>query len=930
MSNKAEEVKVIITGDAKKLNSEFDSALLKAKGFSKNAQGQLEASTATWKKYRAAVVKEMEKATAGIKREQAKIDALKSKMVNPLKQKASEAMGKGGADASDVEGLKTFWKNQGFSEKRIAEMSANWEKANKDTSADASYEQSRQKIGDLEQQAIKAREAVALLNQKIDEAKGESYEELRSGLKQVGSVVAEASPKLGSLVSSLAQVKSASGAVSLAISLVIKTIKATCQEIDRVIDKFRQFIKVAGAKIWNGISNGVRNVTKRIKEISKSTNTAKGGLSKFFELMKKIVLYRVLRSAISEVFGGVKESVENLARASAPANEAMSKLATAALYLKNALASALLPVLSALAPILQAVTNWLVTALNAINQFLSALTGKSVWTKAKTYAVDYKDTLDGATGAAKKLKAQLAGFDELNVISSDSGSGTPDYSSMFGDAPIDGGISDLANIIKRGNWGEVGRIVAQKLNEQLSKLHKWIQDKLRDDIKKITTKVASFINEFVEKFDWKLFGDTIGDGINAAVEAVRLFIAKIEWPTLGKQIGEGINAAIKAIDFWTAAATFAQTINAWMATLLNTFKTLDWHEIGAKVSSAINGFFLNFDATTMAETLKTFALGVKDALVEAIGGTDWTMVGQKIADLILGIDFPSLLSGLGEVISAAIDSAVDLVAAFTKKIDDADGWKKVGQALAAFVAKFINFVTSDKFIDAVSSLVNGLIKAVGEWIDRMDWKEVTKKLVAAVERFINNVNYKELLDISVTFVNEMISAISEVIGSQSWNDVWTAIRDAMKGLDWDGIASIVAKTWFEKQKTKLTYYWNLIKGMFSVADSILYPNAIIPFSDSGNKGTPRYATGGFPEDGLFFANSSELVGSFSNGRTAVANNAQIEAGIEEAAYRGFLRAAQQTGGSNPTIVIGGREVFKTVQEESAAYSRRTGKPAFSN
>lgn len=44
---------------------------------------------------------------------------------------------------------------------------------------------------------------------------------------------------------------------------------------------------------------------------------------------------------------------------------------------------------------------------------------------------------------------------------------------------------------------------------------------------------------------------------------------------------------------------------------------------------------------------------------------------------------------------------------------------------------------------------------------------------------------------------------------------------------------------------------------------------------------PMYEVGGFPEDGLFFANHNEMVGQFSNGRTAVANNEQIVAGIRE-------------------------------------------------
>lgn len=44
---------------------------------------------------------------------------------------------------------------------------------------------------------------------------------------------------------------------------------------------------------------------------------------------------------------------------------------------------------------------------------------------------------------------------------------------------------------------------------------------------------------------------------------------------------------------------------------------------------------------------------------------------------------------------------------------------------------------------------------------------------------------------------------------------------------------------------------------------------------------PAYEVGGFPEDGLFFANHNELVGQFDNGRTVVANNTNIQSGIKE-------------------------------------------------
>ena len=100
-----------------------------------------------------------------------------------------------------------------------------------------------------------------------------------------------------------------------------------------------------------------------------------------------------------------------------------------------------------------------------------------------------------------------------------------------------------------------------------------------------------------------------------------------------------------------------------------------------------------------------------------------------------------------------------------------------------------------------------------------------------------------------------------------------------------------------------------------------------------NTTRPRpYATGGFPEDGLFFANHNELVGQFSNGKTAVANNEQITEGIKWAAYEGMSMALSQYGGGSTSVnvVLEGDAdgLFKTVQGKANNYTRQTGKPAF--
>lgn len=95
---------------------------------------------------------------------------------------------------------------------------------------------------------------------------------------------------------------------------------------------------------------------------------------------------------------------------------------------------------------------------------------------------------------------------------------------------------------------------------------------------------------------------------------------------------------------------------------------------------------------------------------------------------------------------------------------------------------------------------------------------------------------------------------------------------------------------------------------------------------------PSLKTGGFPngEDGLFFANHNELVGQFSNGKTAVANNDQIVAGIEQGVYRAVTSALANGNGANVNITLEGDAdgLFKVIKQQANNYQRRTGNPAF--
>lgn len=110
----------------------------------------------------------------------------------------------------------------------------------------------------------------------------------------------------------------------------------------------------------------------------------------------------------------------------------------------------------------------------------------------------------------------------------------------------------------------------------------------------------------------------------------------------------------------------------------------------------------------------------------------------------------------------------------------------------------------------------------------------------------------------------------------------------------------------------------------SVMGKTLYNGTTIGFNL--NK-IATFATGGFPEDGLFMANHGELVGKFSNGKTAVANNAQIVEGIESGVYRAMLAANMSGGQTSQTIkvYIGTREVTDVVIKDINNRTIQTGK-----
>lgn len=194
------------------------------------------------------------------------------------------------------------------------------------------------------------------------------------------------------------------------------------------------------------LNSNLPQVEKNIKATQKRAKSATGAFGKFFQSIKRIAFYRAIRTALKAITQGLKEGQDNLVlweqatgNMTARANETKSAYASMGMYLKNSLGAMAMPIMNTLAPAIQSITIALGSVMNAVNQFFAVLKGQNTYVRANTkYMVDYAQSLNKSAESAKKLKNNLIGLDELNIISENTEDNLPDYSEMFSEESING------------------------------------------------------------------------------------------------------------------------------------------------------------------------------------------------------------------------------------------------------------------------------------------------------------------------------------------------------------------------------------------------------------------------------------------------------------------------------------------------------------
>lgn len=651
-----------------------------------------------------------------------------------------------------------------------------------------------------------------------------------------------------------------------------------------------------GAEAIMQTAKTVYSVAKKIanvigKEIKNKINELVEPIKRIKDRIGRVIFNRLIREAFNLIQNGIAEGLKNVARGFDRANVALSQYSTQITYLKNTIGAMFIPVLETLYPVFESVTNAVIKASNAINQFMSLISGKGTYIKAQKQYVNYADSIDSSSKKAKKsMQNLLASFDELHDITeSATDTGTEgDYTQFFTEAGIETNIDAfykrLRDGFKKGDLSSVGVDLADKLNAQLEKFInfvKWdnVKEKITTKISAITSGLRSFLKTFIENNGFENLGKSVGNGLNTIVKSLVTF-------------GEEMRAKLTEIN-GISINGFAAIGVGIADTVYGMIMSIDWEAVGTLLLEEIIKIF---------DIAKGFAARMLENVV--YNGETMTRIEAMVTKLMQGL-------------ASALETAIE-------KSEFTSMGETIGNMLIVIFQAGAAIFTKSKFWENLATAVNNVISALAKKMQDPNF------LSALTDFVVATVNGVATLLSSID-LGKVLNAISNVITKLSKDpQVTNAISNFASVLG--NIAGELFVFKFKLKFVKIISFIDAISAglagiIRTISSKIIGERNTNLIHNSFQYWTPSFATGGFPEDGLFYANHNELVGSFSNGKTAVANNMQIVDGIKQGVKEAMVESrGTQSSSTQLTgdMIIDGKKAGKILAKSVGEELNRSG------
>lgn len=512
------------------------------------------------------------------------------------------------------------------------------------------------------------------------------------------------------------------------------------------IDKLNEKLNKTGDKISDAKTQAVelsRQIDGRSKGagLRNAAEAAADSMKVFGQRVKSVVRSALVFTVITQALTKVRDWAKNVVMGNSDARESIAQLKGALLTLAQPLVSVIVPAFTLLVKVITAVVL-------QITRLVALISGKSVKATADSAKALNKQTnaLKGTGNAAKKAAGQLAAFDEINQISTDTadnaGGGasadaiTPDFSYMDEINDKLKKIADAVMLIAAG-------LALWKLGSSLPGTLGKISTKLGGILIAVGGLIIlweSLSDAWTDGVNWK---NLLGSLVGAAALAGGLALA------FGK-VGAGIGLVV------SGAALLVAALHDMMEdgmNLENTLMSVAGLMIGGLGIAVLTGSWIPLLIAAIASLLV--------AVVNAYGDTEQFVDGIK-----------TMLDGFVAFFAGIFTGDIDRAIGGIEKI-----FKGLQNVLFSIVDALKNMFLS--FLDWLDEKTGGKLHGIIEFI---------KSLVTGAFTFIKDFIVNAMAAIKKIFTG-IVKFLSGAFTSD-WDKAWEGIKDIF-----DGISTAIKGTW---------------------------------------------------------------------------------------------------------------------------------------
>ena len=526
------------------------------------------------------------------------------------------------------------------------------------------------------------------------------------------------------------------------------------------------------------LNDSLKNTKKQLSETSKQASKSSSNMQQEFgKLAQKFsvaaIAVGLVLKAVQKLGQAIKQGISNAYQYSKAMGgdlaRSMDEAKTSMTYATNALGAAFIPLLKSLLPIIVKVSDVIATVANKIAEVSAAFRGDKTFMAAKKASDTWAES---TVKDVDKVKKATAGFDELNIISSESKSESKgaQVTEMFEEKEVGSNVANIANSIK----------------EKLAPIFEWLKERIetvKGHIQKVIEKVEPIIQKVLPplKKIWETIKTIVGGVFDWWTETYDDIFEKIINSETVKQLEEHIPTVLNIISsvlsvIWTILESLFSVLNSIWTVLQPLFDAIDliiadalarfdewWQQDGDAITSDINQIIQDITADI------NYFIELFKPVVEEVGALLkdlWDNFVGPLFSKALSLIKPliEMIKVLWEnVLSPLVRWLMDVLVGRIKNVIDA-----VWTAFGPVVEGIINGISIA--IDAVKGIIEFLTGVfTGDWERAWDgikqyfgsiWETMKNTLKTIVNFMIGIIN--GFLKIIVWPINKVIDFINSI------------------------------------------------------------------------------------------------------------------------------------------------------------------------